>query len=1216
MNLNQLTSQILLLVAFNLCLMATNASSQTNLPCTPPPEGVIAWLPGDNNAIDTGRGLYGTLHNGASFTTAGNGKVGPAFNLDGGDDRIEIAGTSLQTLNSSFTFEAWINPASLSGHPVVFQKGSPTLNRIGLQVTSAGQLGGYMDSGGYTVSTAAGAIPTGVYSHVAFVFDDAANESRLYINGVLHAAAPEGRALMPNAGTLTIGNSTVSDPFPFNGAIDEPSLANRALASHEILAIYNSNGNGKCKPGRKQIMLVSTDGTEDSIKKFDPVTGEYLGDLVSLGNTPQSFYGLAHDGAGTLYVADFLIDRIMRYDIRTGAALGPLDPSNSIGLDGPVGITFGPDGKLYVADYSDRVLRYNFATSAFEVFIPTGTVVDPYDVEFGPDGNAYVSDSINNRILRYNGSTGALMGVFTSANMHYANFIRFHSDGLLYVSNYMNNSVTRYDASTGSLFGTFAHFGSSGGFVGFAFGPDGNLFIADNELQTEVKEFGGTTGAFLANYTIAPGTYPHDVLFLDAPCATTPNGQVAHYTADGTPEDSEGTADGHLRNGAFYARGKTGDAAFKLDGIDDYVQTNSTTTNSNGAGGRNLVSVEAWIRPLGMHDQNGTAHDGVIYYESEAATESAARLRLAIDESTGTIEFGGREVDGGPFKNVNSTAAPAVGQWTHVAGIWEAGTGLSIYVNGVLSGSLADPSLASLPSTATAFSAIGSHGSDAGHFNGEIDELSIYSSALSANDVARIHAAGKGGKCRPANACAAPPAQLASWWRGDGDAADQLARNNGSAVNVSYVAGKVGQGFGLNGTSSRVEIPESPSLNPERGSFTVEAWISTTTVSPSAQYVISRYECGGAGACAESAYFIYLVNGRAIGYARSQGASSTPFTDGLTLTGSRLVADGQFHHIVLQRDMFANQLRLYVDGTLETQATLNAGSNGVITSADVENDPIIIGAAHQSVTGNRTGFFSGVIDEVAFYGRALSEAEISAAYAAGTGGKCLSPDLSVSVSASTSSPQQSQPFTLSATITNTGFGLASEIDLSAYLPVNLTFVSADPGCAFDAATRRVSCLIGAVSNLGTAGLAPRASATRQIVVQPAASGNFTVPFTAAGGDADLVVANNLFLAGFRALAPTAATVSVSGRITTAGGGGIGNVSVTLITISGSSISARTNPLGYYRFEGVAVGQTVVISVSSKRYSFSPDTRSLSVVDDLTDIDFVADSPPRHAIELN
>lgn len=89
------------------------------------------------------------------------------------------------------------------------------------------------------------------------------------------------------------------------------------------------------------------------------------------------------------------------------------------------------------------------------------------------------------------------------------------------------------------------------------------------------------------------------------------------------------------------------------------------------------------------------------------------------------------------------------------------------------------------------------------------------------------------------------------------------------------------------------------------------------------------------------------------------------------------------------------------------------------------------------------------------------------------------------------------------------------------------------------------------------------------------------------------------------LAPTAADVSVSGRVTTAAGQGIRNVRVTLTAPDGSVRNAVTGSFGYYRFDDVETGRTYVLEVASRRYAFSQPTRTISVNDELTDIDFVA-----------
>jgi uncharacterized delta-60 repeat protein len=90
---------------------------------------------------------------------------------------------------------------------------------------------------------------------------------------------------------------------------------------------------------------------------------------------------------------------------------------------------------------------------------------------------------------------------------------------------------------------------------------------------------------------------------------------------------------------------------------------------------------------------------------------------------------------------------------------------------------------------------------------------------------------------------------------------------------------------------------------------------------------------------------------------------------------------------------------------------------------------------------------------------------------------------------------------------------------------------------------------------------------------------------------------NVFL-----IAPTAASVSVSGRVLAGKGYGVGKAIVSL-TDSGGVRTTITNPLGYYRFDAVEVGQTYVISVSSKSYQFEPQV--VSVMEDVGDLNFTA-----------
>lgn len=88
------------------------------------------------------------------------------------------------------------------------------------------------------------------------------------------------------------------------------------------------------------------------------------------------------------------------------------------------------------------------------------------------------------------------------------------------------------------------------------------------------------------------------------------------------------------------------------------------------------------------------------------------------------------------------------------------------------------------------------------------------------------------------------------------------------------------------------------------------------------------------------------------------------------------------------------------------------------------------------------------------------------------------------------------------------------------------------------------------------------------------------------------------------LAPTAASVSITGRVRSADGRGVRNAIVTLTDAAGNARTARTSSFGYYRFDEIEAGQTVVIGVRSKQYQFTP--RIFSVTDNVTDVDFTAE----------
>ena len=88
-------------------------------------------------------------------------------------------------------------------------------------------------------------------------------------------------------------------------------------------------------------------------------------------------------------------------------------------------------------------------------------------------------------------------------------------------------------------------------------------------------------------------------------------------------------------------------------------------------------------------------------------------------------------------------------------------------------------------------------------------------------------------------------------------------------------------------------------------------------------------------------------------------------------------------------------------------------------------------------------------------------------------------------------------------------------------------------------------------------------------------------------------------------APTAASVSISGRVLTPDGHGLQNARLTLTDVYGNTRTAAASSFGYYRFEDIAAGETYVVSIQSRRYQFTPQI--VNVASQIENLDFIGQS---------
>ncbi|MDR3413534.1 MAG: immunoglobulin domain-containing protein, partial [Formivibrio sp.] len=223
--------------------------------------------------------------------------------------------------------------------------------------------------------------------------------------------------------------------------------------------------------------------------------------------------------------------------------------------------------------------------------------------------------------------------------------------------------------------------------------------------------------------------------------------------------------------------------------------------------------------------------------------------------------------------------------------------------------------------------------------------------------------------------CDPVPSGVAAWWRAEGNAVDIINGNNGTLVgNVGFVPGEVGQAFSLDGSSTYISVPASPSsdIGSVGTGVTIEAWIDPAGLT--IQYGAPVVEWDSSTAIglhfwASDSLFANVI-----------GTDGNPHT---IQSGGGLITQGVFQHVAFTYDRASGTAILYCNGSAVT--TQNLGSIVPQTTY-----PLNIGRRTGNVTGSGYNF-DGLIDEPTIYSRALSSNEIAAIYLAGSGGKCFTP---------------------------------------------------------------------------------------------------------------------------------------------------------------------------------------------------------------------------------
>jgi len=197
-------------------------------------------------------------------------------------------------------------------------------------------------------------------------------------------------------------------------------------------------------------------------------------------------------------------------------------------------------------------------------------------------------------------------------------------------------------------------------------------------------------------------------------------------------------------------------------------------------------------------------------------------------------------------------------------------------------------------------------------------------------------------------------------------ARDNYADYDGSLQNMSehnWVDGMLGSALAFDGGSSCVEVTGYKGIT-GGAARTCSAWIKTDAAP--ANMVILNWGANAAG----QQWLMGVFSTGELGV----------YTGGPLIKANAIVTDGRWHHVaaVLHDDgsPTLDEVKLYIDGI--AQPVTFTGSQAIETAFDTD---VLIGAFDSA--GTRAFFFSGLIDDVRIYDRALADAEILEAAAAG-----------------------------------------------------------------------------------------------------------------------------------------------------------------------------------------------------------------------------------------
>ena len=433
------------------------------------------------------------------------------------------------------------------------------------------------------------------------------------------------------------------------------------------------------------------------------------------------------------------------------------------------------------------------------------------------------------------------------------------------------------------------------------------------------------------------------------------NGLVGYWPFSGNSNDESGNGLNAVSNTGSFISDRNGmvNSAIALNGIDQMITLpGATSLNSD------TFSINFWTLANSYSVHNPVVMGNI-----------GAELRWSLYWEQSFMNFTPMTCAGGyGIGNLINIGSP-LSIWNNMCFVTE-GRNTKFYMNGVLIGqqNTADSLLCFLPNMNIYFGGdIG--GGSIEYYNGNFDDIGIWSRALSDSEVNQIFNSTITTSCTTGNLPVSLASGIMAWHPFCGNPNDESGNGNNGIANGPLLTqdrfGNANSAYQFNGTSDYILTSLMPPAG--KNSRTISFWAKTNDPN-----IMVPMDYGDANANGGS--FDLIFNSPCEGFGLDVG-------DGVVTRGDTSLLNNNWHHCVLLYDSaYGNTIsnaRMFIDGIEQSSVSCSA----IDPNAEIQTiaaNPLNIGRAFTNVR-----FFHGDLDDIGVWNRILTNQEILNLYQTG-----------------------------------------------------------------------------------------------------------------------------------------------------------------------------------------------------------------------------------------